>query len=213
MGKRSRRRAGRLDREQPAILESAVRRLVLGLVLAFTLTSATGSASTASPQRLDQTEPEATSQQECIRDALTPVHIEKSLMTKAGRPGAQRLYARWVNDELPSNCESQFDIMREERFNFTVQSPTHRTRWIPFKGQRLSENRALSYTGHEGGFHAVYDTSEGKHDWGLYRCTKGPKTTGARVQIEKVAVNTQDQGELAHKVFRSPIQKIFPKRC
>lgn len=194
-----------------------VRRLrLMGKVVSLVVVALVvmASAAAAAPNLAgDPTNQEATSRGDCIDAALTPIHIRNSRLTEAGKPTGQYVYAQFVNDELPSTCEEEFHIVRHERFAFKVQDPLHRARWVPVEGHRLGDTGATFNISNRGGFAAVYQTSEGANNWGLYKCAKGRATTGARVEILKLAVDTDSKKPLAKRLFRSPIKKILPKRC
>jgi hypothetical protein len=155
----------------------------------------------------------ATSRQECIQAAISSPRIKKTEIRHAGVSGAEDRYAQVVSNYQPENCQSEHDVLHVERYKFTSQDPVHRSRFKNFLWGFQLLNRGIT-----GGLRIAHLVSNGKDDKGLYQCSKGSKTTEARVEIEELAVDAQAKGPLssrtlAKKVYKKTMQKISPKRC
>ena len=143
--------------------------------------------------------------QECIAEATARPHIEHAEITHAGTD-EQFAYAHVVLTELPSGCTGQ--VLRKEKFVFKIQNPLHRARWET--AMRLFETFAIGNKGYIAPVYTPWDYTEGP---GFYRCTPGPKVTGAKLEIRLVAQDPETHRPLAKKTWATPIHKILPKRC
>jgi hypothetical protein len=146
----------------------------------------------------------ASSQQQCVNETVARPQIQHTQMKHAGVPGVQEMYARVINKEVPGDCG---EVLRVERFMFKVQDSVHRAHWIS-----LQPGLFTFRVGNDAGTATVYLTV-GSQGRGLYKCSKGPKTTGAKVDIKVIAMDTQTNEALAKRLYKAPIRQIFPRRC
>ena len=142
--------------------------------------------------------------QGCVEAALARPQVEHAEMRHAGLAGVQNLFARVVSPEVPSDCS---DVLRVQRFIFKVQDAKHRAHWDP--GLRGFTTFAV---GNEAAKNAVYATADDSGR-GLYKCTPGPRTTGAEVTIRLIAQEVGTHKPLAKRDYKAPIRRIVPKRC
>jgi hypothetical protein len=126
-------------------------------------------------------------------------------MRHAGVVGVQNMYARVLSPEVPEECSEV--VLRAERFLFKVQNAVHRKRWSA--DRHVFDIFAL---GNEAGQRPVYVTADDSGQ-GLYRCTPGPRKTGARVEIRLTAREAETKHPLGSQTYRFPIQRIWPRRC
>jgi hypothetical protein len=150
------------------------------------------------------------SEQQCVNDAVARPEIRNTQIKHAGAPGTQDMYAQIINQAL--DCGDEFNVLRTERFRFRVQDAVHRTRWITFlqPGFNLltkSNERGTSVA------HLIAGVVGRNKNQGLYECTEGPETTGAKFDLKMTAKDKMTRETLDTKTYTTQIEKIFPKSC
>jgi hypothetical protein len=150
------------------------------------------------------------SQQQCADEAVAQPEIKNTQIKHAGAAGSQEMYATVVNQ--PLDCGDAVGITRIERFKFRVQDALHRSRWITF----LQPGFNLLLKSNDQGSPVAHLTAGivgNNKNRGLYECTRGPETTGAEFDLKVIAKDDQTRQSLATRIYKTAIQKIFPKRC
>jgi hypothetical protein len=98
-------------------------------------------------------------------------------------------------------------VRRIQRFIFKVQNPTHRSHWS--SGRWAWDTFSAD---NDARMHPVYVTATDSGQ-GLYKCTPGPRKTGARLEIKLIAQGAQTNKPLAKQLYRFPLRRILPRRC
>jgi hypothetical protein len=165
----------------------------------------------------------AVSQKECIADALKPVGAYAEI-ENAGVSKDQGVYVQVHNIALPTNCESEFEVVREERAEVLVQDPIDRTHWVPFSWVTLNNDRSGHIIGYvdKGNLGGAYFTKFDQgfsenvitgaiYEPGLYECTPGPRKTGVKMRFEQLAVAPQAEVVMGSKIFTRKVTRIDRK--
>jgi len=163
------------------------------------LSDTPGAAATSADSALTLAE-----RQQCIDGAVASPKITKTEIKHAGAP-EQKFYANVITRALQEKCDDT--VVRRTLFMFSVQNPVHRARW-----EAVQPILFTSDLGNDGGKDPVYITV-GHSGRGLYRCTDGPKTTGARVNIRLIAQDPETFEPLAKSDHKASVKKIWPNRC
>jgi hypothetical protein len=176
-------------------------------------------ASTATPkarQLSALTTPDATSEQECITDALAPMRVTKPELRRPrnDNPETQIASANALAQRMPFNCLSDFNIQRHVRFEYKVGG-------TPFLYDTLSIDEGPYYFRGQASQLLRMPLPEGwnppaksQYEFGIYECTPGPGTTEVKLLTEEVAVDSQTNAVKAKKQFPViPVNKIVPMPC
>ena len=171
----------------------------------------------------DATPTDATSQQECIDDALAPMQVTNVYLKRPHNDNGktQRAFAQASVERMPLSCLSQFDVQRHLRFEFDVQNPVHRAIWNAFLAHTLDmDDFAFDNDGQiSDAFRLpdpaiINDYNKTLLGIGVYVCTPGAKKTGVKLLTEEVATDPQTNATLGQKKFPViPVKRILPKPC
>jgi hypothetical protein len=143
--------------------------------------------------------------QQCIKAAIARPVIKNTKIYHAGESEVQKSYGRVITVGLPDVCDD--DVLRIMSYRFTVENPLHRARYTSQQYGYDTKN-----VGNEGGMDTVYITDDGSGQ-GLYKCSLGAKTTGAKLGIKLAAKDPATHHTVATKTYSAPIKRIVPHRC